>query len=332
MTKPLISIGLPVYNGGEQLREAIDSLLAQTESDFELIISDNCSTDEITQQITEEYARRDPRVRLTRQTINLGAHRNFLWALQQARGDYFMWAAHDDRWSPNYVEVLSRRLNDAPDAVLATGLTEVESIDEKGRVSHATTLPAPNADRWKTTDLFIEEFACVWVYGMYRTRWLQDHAPQLLNYPMLYGDVIWLFDLTLTEQVVGDRAAVFYYFQTRGKYKELKYRRKIELWAIVAYHVVLCQPARLPAGERLIGLKKACWLVYKHHISRGNVIGTTVRVVKLAVIWTYIGLETLVRRSAKWIAQPKPAPIPSDQVTSETSAPQPSQQQPRRAA
>lgn len=102
---PAVSIGLPVFNGENYVREAIDSLLAQTFTDFELLVSDNASTDQ-TQSICEAYALRDPRVRYVRQDKNLGAGRNFEFVLDHARGTYFMWAAHDDTWAANWLEVL----------------------------------------------------------------------------------------------------------------------------------------------------------------------------------------------------------------------------------
>jgi glycosyltransferase involved in cell wall biosynthesis len=102
---PAVSIGMPVYNGAEFIRAALDSLLAQSFGDFELIISDNASTDE-TQTICETYARQDSRITYIRQPRNLGAVPNFLFVLRQARGRYFMWAAHDDIWAENWLETL----------------------------------------------------------------------------------------------------------------------------------------------------------------------------------------------------------------------------------
>jgi glycosyltransferase involved in cell wall biosynthesis len=99
---PRVSIGMPVYNGAQYIREALDSLLAQTFTDFELIISDNASTDN-TQAICEEYARRDSRIRYVRQSENIGATSNFSFVLNQARSDLFMWAAHDDLWAPDFL-------------------------------------------------------------------------------------------------------------------------------------------------------------------------------------------------------------------------------------
>lgn len=99
---PAVSIGMPVYNGAQYIREAIDSLLSQTFTDFELIISDNASTDD-TQSICTEYARRDPRVRYFRQAKNKGAVANFGFVLDCAKAQLFMWAAYDDLWAPNFL-------------------------------------------------------------------------------------------------------------------------------------------------------------------------------------------------------------------------------------
>ena len=99
---PKVSIGMPVYNGEPFIREALDSLLAQTFTDFELIISDNASTDK-TEQICREYAAKDKRIRYIRQEINRGAAANFQYVLDEAVGEYFMWAAADDLWDSEFI-------------------------------------------------------------------------------------------------------------------------------------------------------------------------------------------------------------------------------------
>jgi glycosyltransferase involved in cell wall biosynthesis len=90
-----LTIGIPVRNGERFLECALDSVLTQSFSDFELLISDNCSSDG-TRQICDKYALKDSRVRVVRQATNIGAHRNFLFVLEQARGRYFTWLAYDD--------------------------------------------------------------------------------------------------------------------------------------------------------------------------------------------------------------------------------------------
>src|SRR4051812_24045089 len=90
---PLITVGLPVFNGENYLRGALDSLLAQRHDSFEIVISDNGSTDG-TRAICNEYVAKDPRIRLLVSDINRGAAWNFNEVVRHARGRYFMWAAH----------------------------------------------------------------------------------------------------------------------------------------------------------------------------------------------------------------------------------------------
>ena len=99
---PIVSIGMPVYNGEKYIYDALNSLQAQTFTDFELIISDNASTDR-TRQICQEYALRDKRIIYLRQNDNIGAAANFQFVLDSARSSTFMWAAYDDKWTKNYL-------------------------------------------------------------------------------------------------------------------------------------------------------------------------------------------------------------------------------------
>lgn len=106
---PKVSIGMPVYNGEKYIREALDSLLAQTFTDFELIISDNCSNDK-TQEICLEYATKDSRIRYIRQIKNIEVIPNFEYVRFQAIGQYFMWAASDDKWSKKWLEDMYKKI------------------------------------------------------------------------------------------------------------------------------------------------------------------------------------------------------------------------------
>jgi len=116
---PTVSIGLPVYNGEKFIREVLDSLLAQTFTGFELVISDNASTDG-TEAICREYAARDPRIRYVRQSVNRGPAANFQFVFDEAVGEYFMWAACDDPRSPDFLEVNFKFLSENPEYVAST--------------------------------------------------------------------------------------------------------------------------------------------------------------------------------------------------------------------
>src|SRR5438067_368718 len=92
---PLVSIGMPVYNGERHLAEALESALAQDHAHLEIIVSDNASSD-ATPDLGRRYAQTDRRVRYHRNAANVGAAANFRRALALARGRYFTWLAHDD--------------------------------------------------------------------------------------------------------------------------------------------------------------------------------------------------------------------------------------------
>ncbi len=122
---PKVSIGLPVYNGERHIRQALDSLLAQDYGDFELIISDNASTDE-TQQICLEYAARDERIRYYRNERNMGADWNFNRVFELSASEYFMWAAHDDYYDRRHLGACLKAFGTS-DAIVLAG-TMCESI------------------------------------------------------------------------------------------------------------------------------------------------------------------------------------------------------------
>lgn len=127
---PRVSVGVPVFNGEDYLAAALDSLLTQTYTDFEMIISDNASTDG-TRAICEDYSKRDGRVRYYRQPTNLGAAPNFNRTFELASGEYFRWHAHDDVCGPTFLEKCVASLDAAPEAVLCISRTRF--IDEGGR-------------------------------------------------------------------------------------------------------------------------------------------------------------------------------------------------------
>jgi glycosyltransferase involved in cell wall biosynthesis len=128
-TKPRVSIGFPVYNGEKFMRSALDSILEQTFTDFEIIIADNASTD-TTEIIAREYAEKDSRIRYYRNEKNLGATRNYNLSFELARGEYFRWAAHDDVLAPTNLERCVEILDNHPSVILAYPRTMI--IDGEG--------------------------------------------------------------------------------------------------------------------------------------------------------------------------------------------------------
>ncbi|MEN9578290.1 MAG: hypothetical protein RJA70_1299 [Pseudomonadota bacterium] len=167
MTK--LGIGLPVYNGERHLAAALESLLAQTFVDFEIVICDNASTDS-TEGICRDFAARDPRIRYVRNLQNIGAAPNFNRAFELCRAPYFKWAAHDDVCQPDYTRVCVEALDADPGFVL--GHSEIEIIDDCGAVvrAHDEDLrlaghPRPSV---RFRDLILSEHWCTDVFGVMR--------------------------------------------------------------------------------------------------------------------------------------------------------------------
>jgi len=135
---PRISIGMPVFNGHACLENALDSLLNQTFTDFELIISDNASTDN-TKEICEQYAKNDARIKYIRQVENIGATMNFKFVLEQAVGEYFMWAAADDKRSPDFLELNYNFLVENSEYVASTSPNgfEGQNLDDGNLINFA---------------------------------------------------------------------------------------------------------------------------------------------------------------------------------------------------
>lgn len=169
MTPPLVTIGLPVFDGEAYLEEAIRSVLRQSLDDFELVISDNASTDR-TGQIGADFAATDRRVRYRRNARNVGAAANYDLTFHAARGPYFKWLAHDDRLAPQYLERTVAVLEARSEVVLCNA--RVRYIDGSGRSIGfydsglaAADAPRPSA---RFAAMTLRSHSCVDFFGVAR--------------------------------------------------------------------------------------------------------------------------------------------------------------------
>ena len=166
-TRPTVSIGLAVYNGIDYIREAIDSILAQTYTDFELIISDNASTDG-TSDLCRDYAARDPRIRYSRNAENIGGANNENLTFALSRGKYFRWAAHDDMIAPTFLVKTVAVLDATPSVVLcSTMITEIDAEGTALGTVSQTRGNAPHAPA-RFADLMRKDHHCEATYGLIR--------------------------------------------------------------------------------------------------------------------------------------------------------------------
>jgi glycosyltransferase involved in cell wall biosynthesis len=190
---PRLSIGLPVFNGERYLAEAIESLLAQSFSDFELLILDNASTD-ATKRICADFCSRDQRIRYTRNAANIGAARNFNLAVAQTRAPFFKWAAHDDLCAPEFLERCVEVLEADEGCVLAYPKARIKDEETEAWEDYELRLPTDSADVVERFEALLRGHKCFEVFGVIRRSALQETG---LIGTYAHGDGVLLAQLAL---------------------------------------------------------------------------------------------------------------------------------------
>lgn len=206
---PSVSIGLPVYNGERFLETSLRSVLTQTFEDFELIVSDNASTDR-TGEICQDLAAGDARVRYSRNAENLGAAANYNRVFGLARAPYFKWAAHDDAYAPTFIERCLEVLEDDSDTVVC--YSPAVFIDEDDReigretelLDYAHPRPSRRFHAWVVEK---REGWCHPVTGVMRAEALRRTR---LIAPFVGADVTLIAELVLRGRVRRTSDFLFY--------------------------------------------------------------------------------------------------------------------------
>jgi glycosyltransferase involved in cell wall biosynthesis len=175
---PLVSVGLFVYNGERFIDEALQSILNQTFTDFELIISDNASTDR-TAEIVEAYAHRDGRIRYYRSEKNMGAGWNARRVYELATGKYFKWAAVDDLIEPDLLRRCVEILESDPGCVLAYASTKEIDLNGTFIRDYVTPMKADANDPvTRFREMLLIDHYCYQIYGVMRMSALHQLPPQ----------------------------------------------------------------------------------------------------------------------------------------------------------
>jgi glycosyltransferase involved in cell wall biosynthesis len=203
---PTVSICLPVFNGENYLAESVESMLAQTFTDFELIISDNASTDR-TEEISRGFVESDPRVRYHRNSSNVGGARNQAVAMELARGEFIHLAAHDDKLAPTHLEECLAALAARPDAVIAFSATVV--INDVGGpvLEYRSTRGTAATPSERFRELIFRDHNCDSVYGVIRAEVVHGVRP-LENF--IDADKVWLCRMAFLGPFVSIDRPLFY--------------------------------------------------------------------------------------------------------------------------
>jgi glycosyltransferase involved in cell wall biosynthesis len=188
--KSIVSIGLPVYNGEKYLEDALISILNQTYTNFELIISDNCSADN-TQSICQKYVTLDKRIRYYRNDRNLGAPLNYNRTVQLSKGKYFKWASHDDLLAPEFLRKCIKILDNDPSIVLCHCKTA--RINEQGEIvgnyDHHMRIDSIKMEERFRDLISVKHNPCWPIFGVMRSEILK-RTPMHGSYPGADGNLL----------------------------------------------------------------------------------------------------------------------------------------------
>jgi hypothetical protein len=198
-TQPKVNIGMPVYNGEKYLEQALNSICNQDFGDFELIISDNASTDK-TREICQTCAAKDSRIRYFRNETNIGAIPNYRKVFELSRGDFFKWCAHDDVCHPSFLRRCVETFAGAPPSVVLV-YPWCELIDEFGNVVEQASdriETRANQPHRRLGKVIRRASYAYPMWGLIRRECLRKTA---LMGSMWYGDRLLLAELSLLGQI-----------------------------------------------------------------------------------------------------------------------------------
>jgi len=207
--KPLVSIGVPVFNGEKGLATALNSLLEQDYTNLEIIISDNASTDS-TQEICKKYLLKDARVKYFRSEENLGAIFNFNKVFELSTGKFFMWAAHDDRREPTFVSACVEKMEQYPQAALCQTHTAmfIDGRKEVLCIAHMDSFEVVTGlvERYRET---LKRFPATAIYGLYRSSVMRRTK---MYQKVMATDLAFIQELSIHGDFVQVPKVLFNYF------------------------------------------------------------------------------------------------------------------------
>lgn len=207
--QPLVSIGVPVYNGEKTIARALDALTGQDYTNLEIIISDNASTD-ATREICEEYVQKDHRVTYSRAEKNMGSIWNFNKVVELSSGKYFMWAADDDERELSFVSACVEKIEQCPEAAVCQAYTGVfvEGIEEKMCVVHTNSFDQISdlVERYKET---LIQSPAMSIYGLYRLSVM--HKTHLLE-KFIASDMAFVQEISIYGDIVQVPRILFNYY------------------------------------------------------------------------------------------------------------------------
>lgn len=281
---PKLTIGLIIYNGVGSAHKCINSLLSQTFEDFELLIFDNASTDG-TSEVCAEFAAQDRRVKHVRHNQTIPQSENFRGVLMAAQTDYFMWAADDDIWSPNFAQYCISALEEHPQAVACCTKVTFRYPDGAERPARGT-FAITGSPKERVREYLKNPRDSARLYGVYRTALLKKSYPSSINMfaydwvvvclSMLYGDHLEIDSYQLLRS--GHAPGKYFEKYDRHFVREKGFQGLVS-WFLPLYPLTKALRNMLPPE---------IWRAARYRVLRLNIIQTL-----LLLVWKYPKLRFL---------------------------------------
>lgn len=252
---PRVTLAMPAYNADAYIETAIDSILAQSFEDFELVITDNASVDN-TEAICTRLAQKDSRIRYIRNERNLGAAANYNLGYQLARGEFLKWCAHDDFISKNYLQLAVQALDQDPGAVLSYGPSQM--IDARGNPAPAESATLEGMDNTDAVLRFLKVVrtggSCGAIFGVFRRNAL---GLTMLHQPYYSSDRAVLAEMALLGRFILVPEITFYNRAHPGRSMSLADRVARRRWQAGTSE-------KKPPLERLPLLRQLFMVAWRH--------------------------------------------------------------------
>ncbi|WP_084596418.1 glycosyltransferase family 2 protein [Elioraea tepidiphila] len=275
---PQVTVAMPIYNAEKYLESAIKNIQRQSLSDFEFIISDNASTDS-TEKIVRKLAAQDSRIRYYRHSHNMGAIDNFAFVANKVNTPFVVLAAHDDRWSDNYIEALylEARNCDESEIVVPTVVLEHENGEIYKEIRFDDRILTMRGSE-KARALLMNATGS-WFYGMYKKNALKRALNEVITYNYVWaGDLVALTPFMLNGTVSSASAAVFYHRETgvsRQAYRPVTFSERRDVYCAFAKMTIRSlRRSRLSTQEKLLMLPYLVGYVGKHSCKLRRIIRT----------------------------------------------------------
>jgi glycosyltransferase involved in cell wall biosynthesis len=217
INNPLVTIGLPVFNGESFLPSALESLLGQSYKNIEIIVSDNNSTDS-TKKIILAYRRKDKRIKYYAQKSNIGALKNFEFVLTKAKGKYFCWAAVDDNWNNDFIHYLVKPFIKHDDVVIST--CNYELYSGKGNIKYNLSLHNRNTP-YESILFFLDHpnYISIFMYSLLKTDCIRSNGIHIDHRPIFEGssDTMTIYKILLSG-ITAHTPKILFSKQDTGNY------------------------------------------------------------------------------------------------------------------